>query len=255
LGQTYLETKNYDSAKSFFLQSLQYGKLFKVKYFLTYNAIDLSHLFFEQTQYDSSLTYAREALSYAEDNEPLGSMQAFDWLYKTYEKLNKQDSAFKYFRLAAIAKDSIFSMEKNRSIQAMEFQEKIRQQEIALEKEKSELLRKQNIQYVLIAFGLVVFFMLFLFLSRSIIIQPKIIEYLGVIVLLIVFEFFNLLLHPFLERVTHHSPLLILTGLVCIAAVLIPLHHRIEKWMIKRLVEKNKNIRLAATTKSMKSLN
>lgn len=249
LGQAYLAKNDFEIAKPFFLQSMYYSRMFDQEYFLTYNAIDLSHLFFETAQYDSSLAYAHIALYYARDNEPLGSMYAFEWLYKTYEILNNQDSAFKYFRLAIRAKDSIFSMEKTRSIQAMEFQEKIRLQEIALESKKAELRRMQNIQYALIALGLVVFIMLFLFLSHSVIIQPKFIEYLGVIGLLILFEFFNLLLHPFLERVTHHSPLLILLALVCIAGVLIPLHHRVEVWLIKKFVEKNKKNRLASAKK------
>lgn len=249
-GQSYIAKKNYEIAKPYLLQSLQYSKLFNQKYFMTYIAIDLSHLFFEQTQFDSSLAYAREALSYAGKNEPLGSMHAFELMYKNYEKLDRNDSAFKYFRMATIAKDSIFTTEKTRSIQIMDFQEKIRLQELAIENEKAELRRKQNLQYVLIALGIVVFIMLFLLLSQSIIIQPKIIKYLGVIVLLIVFEFFNLLLHPFLERITHHSPLLILAGLVFIASLLVPLHHRAEKLIIKKLLEKNNKIRLLTANKA-----
>jgi hypothetical protein len=70
-----------------------------------------------------------------------------------------------------------------------------------------------------------------------------------VIALLIVFEFLNLLLHPFLERITHHNPVLMLLSLVCIAALLVPLHHRLEKWAVRKLVEKNKRIRLAAEKK------
>jgi hypothetical protein len=70
-----------------------------------------------------------------------------------------------------------------------------------------------------------------------------------VIALLIVFEFLNLLLHPFLESITHHNPVLMLLALVCIAALLVPLHHRLEKWAAHKLVEKNKLIRLAVAKK------
>jgi hypothetical protein len=80
------------------------------------------------------------------------------------------------------------------------------------------------------------------------------IEFFGVVALLIVFEFLNLLLHPFLERVTHHSPILMLLALVCIAALLVPLHHRVEKWATAKLVEKNKKIRLAAAKKTIEQL-
>jgi hypothetical protein len=75
-----------------------------------------------------------------------------------------------------------------------------------------------------------------------------------VISLLLVFEFLNLLLHPFLEIVTHHSPILMLLALVCIAALLVPLHHRLEKWATTKLVEKNKKIRLAAAKKTIEQL-
>ena len=79
------------------------------------------------------------------------------------------------------------------------------------------------------------------------------IEFFGVVALLIVFEFLNLLLHPFLERITHHSPVLMLLALVCIAALLVLLHHKVEKWATSKLVEKNKQIRLAAAKKLFSS--
>ncbi|MBK7308277.1 MAG: hypothetical protein IPI88_15470 [Chitinophagaceae bacterium] len=120
----------------------------------------------------------------------------------------------------------------------MTFEEDLRQQEVAAEKLKEEEQRKQNIQYALIALGIIVLLTLYLLLSRSFITNTKLIEFFGVVALLIVFEFLNLLLHPFLERVTHHSPVLMLLALVCIAALLVPLHHKVEKGATLKLVEK-----------------
>ena len=121
-------------------------------------------------------------------------------------------------------------------------------------KKKAANSRKQNIQYAIIGIGIITFFMLFLLLSHSFIANEKVIRFLGVVALLIVFEFFNLLLHPFLERVTHHSPILMLLSLVCIASLLVPLHHKMEKWAINRLVEKNKKIRLAIAQRTIEQL-
>jgi len=45
-----------------------------------------------------------------------------------------------------------------------------------------------------------------------------------------------------------------LLGLVCIAALLVPLHHNAEKWVIAKLVEKNKKIRLADAKKTIEEL-
>jgi hypothetical protein len=52
-------------------------------------------------------------------------------------------------------KERVFSNEKINRLQTLEFNEQIRQQELASEKAKSEEERKQNIQYALIAIGLV----------------------------------------------------------------------------------------------------
>ncbi len=136
----------------------------------------------------------------------------------------------------------------------MTFENEVRQQELTQEKVKLEEQRKQNIQYALIALGIITFIILFLLLSRSFITNTKLITFFGVVALLIVFEFLNLLLHPFLERVTNHSPVLMLLALVCIAALLVPLHHRVEKWATTKLVEKNKQIRLAAAKRTIEEL-
>jgi len=45
-----------------------------------------------------------------------------------------------------------------------------------------------------------------------------------------------------------------LLALVCIAALLVPLHHRVEKWSTNKLVEKNKQIRLTAAKKTIQEL-
>jgi hypothetical protein len=72
--------------------------------------------------------------------------------------------------------------------------------------------------------------------------------------LLILFEFINLLIHPFLESVTHHSPVLMLLALVALASLLIPLHHRMEKWIKEKMTDKNKIIRLENARKTIEQL-
>jgi hypothetical protein len=85
------------------------------------------------------------------------------------------------------------------------------------ERLKSIEERTHNIQYTLIAIGIISFVILFLLLSHSTITNTRVITFLSILALLVVFEFLNLLLHPFLERVTHHSPLLMILELVCLA--------------------------------------
>ena len=72
--------------------------------------------------------------------------------------------------------------------------------------------------------------------------------------LLVVFEFIKLFIHPWLASFTHESPVLMLLALVLIAALLIPMHHKMEHIIKEKLVEKNKAIRLAKAKKTIQSL-
>jgi DMSO/TMAO reductase YedYZ heme-binding membrane subunit len=109
--------------------------------------------------------------------------------------------------------------------------------------------RKKDLQYAAIAIGIIGFTILFLLLSHSVIVNAKLIGFAGIVGLLVVFEFINLLLHPYLMHVTNESPFLMLLALVCIAALLVPVHHYLQKWITQKLVEKNKRIRLTTAKK------
>jgi hypothetical protein len=144
-------------------------------------------------------------------------------------------------------RDSIFSQQTFNKVQALAFNEELQSKAILEE-------RTENIQYALIALGIVVFITLFLLLSRTVMVNEKLISFFIILGLLIVFEFINLLIHPWLASVTGQSPALMLLALVIIAALLIPLHHRLEKWTKEKMIGKNKAIRLAAAKKTIDKL-
>ena len=205
-------------------------------------------------QRDSSIFYAKRALSViANTGFTNYKLNAAKLLLDNYRTSNV-DSAFKYSEIYRIENDSVFSAKAIQQTQLMTFENEKKQQELIKEKKIAEQHRKQNIQYAIIALGILTFIILFLALSRRHITNTKLIQFLGVVALLLVFEFLNLLLHPFLESITHHSPVLMLLTLVCIAALLIPLHHKLEKWATHKLVEKNKAIRLASAKKTIEEL-
>ena len=254
LGSVHSKLGNPLLAVGYFHMCIQMAEDSKRYRQLNFAYTGLAEHFQRMNGRDSSIFYLKKALA-AVQNTPFFfmSVKPAKMLAEFYEKSNC-DSTLKYANIYKIANDSVFSNKINQQIQVMTFDEELRQQEMASEKNKEEDQRKQNIQYALIAFGIISFIILFLLLSRSIITNTKLIEFLGVIALLIVFEFLNLILHPFLERVTNHSPVLMLLALVCIAALLVPLHHRLEKSATAKLVEKNKKIRLAAAKKTIQLL-
>lgn len=217
--------------------------------------LGIANVFAQGNNKDSALYYAKKTIVEGRQFSFLPEVLEATALAKNiYKKENGNDSAFFYQELMIEVQDSLFSQEKQKQIQNLTFDEKIRQQELELEKNKQAEERKQNIQYVVIALGLVSLVILFFLFSHSIVAHERLIKFLGILSLLILFEFINLLLHPWLAGITHHSAFLMLLFMVCIAALLIPLHHRLEKWITHRMVEKNKKIKLAAAKKTITKL-
>jgi tetratricopeptide (TPR) repeat protein len=254
LGSIQGKMGNSSLAISYFNMAIQEGLKTISSKILNWAYTAEAQYFHDINQNDSSVVYAKKAIDVVQHTAFSNySIKPSKLLLDIYRN-NNIDSAFKYSEMYRIANDSLFSAKTIQQTQLMTFEDELRQRELTTERLKVEEQRKQNIQYVLIALGIISFSILFLLLSRSFITNAKLIEFLGVLALLIVFEFVNLLLHPFLERVTNHTPVFMLSALVCIAALLIPLHHRVEKWSTAKLVEKNKKIRLADAKKTIAKL-
>jgi tetratricopeptide (TPR) repeat protein len=203
---------------------------------------------------DTAMAYAKKAIQ-AVQGTPFSTlvMKPAQLLMEVYRPTNV-DSAFKYSEMYRVANDSLYNFKAIQQTQLMTFEEEARQQQVQLAHAAEEVQRANNIQYALIALGIVAFILGFLIFSRSHVASAKVISFLCVVALLIVFEFLNLLLHPVIGSITHHSPVFMLAALVCIAALLIPLHHRLEKWATKLLVEKNAAKRLAHAKRTVAEL-
>lgn len=253
LGGVHSKMGNMDLALNFY----RMGTINAIRYNdsdeLLDNYLGIAKIFQKMGQTDSSISYAKKVLVNSQDLKGQVVVEAGKLLFKLYQNQNEKE-ATKYLSMAMDAKDSSFNAEKNLQIQNLLYNEQERQREIAAAELKDKAERKNNLQYAGMALGLITFIILFLLLSHSIIANQKLIRFLGVIALLIVFEFTNLFIHPYLSHATNDSPLIMLLVLVCIAALLVPVHHRMEKWISHRLVEKNKKIRLAAAKKTIANL-
>ncbi|MGC4036140.1 MAG: hypothetical protein QM764_09275 [Chitinophagaceae bacterium] len=188
------------------------------------------------------------------DNNNNVKVSAGGFLRQAFDSLHNTDSAYYYAKMKDAISDSIFNQNNINKIQAMAFNEQLRAMEENAKKADEAQERRQNIQYVLISLGIIIFITMFLLLSNSIIVNEKLISFFAILGLLVVFEFINLLIHPWLAHFTHESPVLMLLALVIIASLLIPLHHRIEHRIKAKMIEKNKAIRLAAAKKTIEKL-
>jgi tetratricopeptide (TPR) repeat protein len=255
LGRIHFATDQYPLALEYYRLSISGSKEAKSEYNLSRTFIDMAKVFEKLNQTDSILFYANQSLMLAQQKGFIKEAKiAAEFLSAYYHSKKNADSTLFYFGIAKAANDSLFSQQKQRQLQSLAFDEKLRQQELQAAEAKANEERKHNLQYAAIALAVVTFVIFFFLLSHSIIANQRLIKFLGILALLIVFEFLNLLLHPFLDRITNHQPVLMLLAMVCIAALLIPLHHKLEHWITHKMVEKNKKIRLAAAKKTIATL-
>ena len=254
LAENYITNKNFDLALPFLRKALLIAPK-ENPWSVAWTELDLAQAFRGLKSYDSAVYYAQHSNEISLRNSIKETLlKSYEVIYRVYEETHRADSANKYFRLTAVTKDSLYAIEKINVSQNINFQVQLRQQEIESEKEKAEEERKTNIQFAAIAIGLISFIILFLSLSQTIIVREKFIKFFGILGLLAVFEFINLYIHPYLSRITNNSPVFMLVILIVIGALLIPLHHRLEKWITKIMVEKNQRVRLTAAKKTIEQL-
>ncbi len=254
LGQIHEGLKNPELALTYYRLVLDDAKAKQSNRLLQRAFIRLAKFYKNSGVADSNFFYSKKAYD-------ISISEAISWviipaysLYDIYTKQNKTDSALKYLHIYISAKDSLTIIEEVQKMQSLGFEEDLRQKELAAEKKIAEEERNHNLQYAAIAVFLITFIILFLALSRSIIVKKKFIEFFAILGLLALFEFINLFIHPYLANITNHSPVLMLIILIAIGALLIPLHHKLEKWITKIMIEKNKKIRLEAANKTIANL-
>ncbi len=253
-GSIHAAMKNSTLALSYWKLALDESTRIKSPKFASIAYAAMADYFYANNQKDSAKYYATMAISSVKNTAfQTLSVGPAKLLLNIYRGANL-DSAFKYSEIYRTANDTLYNIKALQQAQLISVEEESRQGQLKLEEEQASEKQKENLQYTFIALGIVAFFMLFIIFSRKHITNTKVIEFLSVVSLLIVFEFLNLLVHPFLEKITHHSPLLMLLALVALAAMLIPLHHKLEHWAVNKLVEKNKQTRLAAAKKTIDEL-
>jgi len=211
--------------------------------------------FERNNQIDSAVYYGREAYYLSKKSVfRIDILKTSRLLSQLFKSKNQIDSAFKYQSIMLETQESMFSRDKISRMNMLKFNEQIRQKEIEFAKQHQEEMRVRRLQLTILAISIIAVIIVFLLLSRTIIASQRLIKFLGVVVLLISFEFIDQVLHPIIETFTNHAPSLMLLIMVSIASLLVPLHFKLEKWAIAKLIEKNNKIRLVAAKKTIQEL-
>jgi two-component system, NtrC family, sensor kinase len=100
----------------------------------------MAKLFQKEGRFDSALVYARQALSYFQNNKP--SVQSWGensdtyiaeispLVAELYQANNQPDSAYKYLHLSVTLKDSLYNTDRIRQFQTLGFNEAVRRQQL-----------------------------------------------------------------------------------------------------------------------------
>ena len=179
---------------------------------------------------------------------------AADIVQQAFRAMGQGDSAYTYLYRMVWLQDSLTNVNNLYKVQGMAFEQELKENENARLKAEELAARSHNIQFGIIALIVITLGIFLLVFSRTAVVGAKAIKNLSLIALLLFFEFINLLLHPFLDRITNHSPILMLLCMAAIAGLLIPLHHRMEKLITNMLVSKNNRVRLEAARRTIEEL-
>jgi ABC-type uncharacterized transport system fused permease/ATPase subunit len=158
-------------------------------------------------------------------------------LSQQYDLIKKTDSAYKYNKLASATKDSMHIEEQMKEVQSLKYKEQSYQQDQEIKKAAEKKERKDNLQFLGIAIFIITLFAVLILLSRRKS-KPRALQYLGLVGLLLLFEFVTIFLHPFIAKFSSYTPVFILIISVAVAFLLAPIHTRLTDWVQNKLGRK-----------------
>ena len=255
LGAAYAAKGERQLAEVHFARAIEVADAFHVMIPLYGSLVARGQMELEAGDLAAAIADGHRALLVSSDGGNLeGQVGASDLLRRAYKASGEADSAYHYFELRVLYADSLINATNLNKLQNMAFAQELKEQEDAKLKAEEMAARSRNIQFGIIALIVITLGIFLLIFSRTAVVGAKAIKNLSLIALLLFFEFINLLLHPFLDRITNHSPILMLLCMAAIAGLLIPLHHRMEKLITNMLVSKNNRVRLEAARRTIEEL-
>ncbi len=235
LGHSYLKLGSYELCLQSYTSALAYLEEANNDEIFSEAALGLAGLYRKLHRADSSEYFAKLSLQKARQGGfNSAELQAAAFLADHFQSAKRIDSAFAYVSFLKTLNDSVNSKSRIRESQIITTNEQFRQTELEEARKQAQKKRMQQLQMLMIGIFIPGIFLLTLILSR-VRVHPRFVRLLGVLSLLFLFEYLTLLLHPMVARITHHTPLLEILIFVGVAALLIPLHHRLEHWLIHKL--------------------
>ncbi len=240
LANAFAKNNQIDSALKYYKRGLPFLEKTNTYHTICESYNGMSELMKKTNNIDSAIYYAKASATLAQKMKLNNYyLKSCNLLSQEFAVTNRFDSAYYYQSEAMLLKDSVFNDEKAKQLQLLTMKEEIRQKDIAeaAAKEKENFNRKLQ----LLAIGLLipVFFFITILLSKRKV-KTRVVEFTGILSLLILFEYITLLIHPAIENFTNGTPIYEIVIFIIIAAILTPAHHHTERWLIDKLTIQNK---------------
>ncbi len=159
--------KNAEAAR-FFRQALASNRLINDAEHMCGDYLDLAGLYHKGKQQDSAEYYAKKALETAESGHfEQQALEAGKVLSTYYDEDHNLPDAYKYFKLATAAKDSMYSQDKVKQLLSLDFDEKMRQQELQVAQREAQKEAQNKLRTYILSGGLGVLLLLALIFWRN----------------------------------------------------------------------------------------
>lgn len=156
-------------------------------------------------------------------------------LESSYVQNSDYKNAYKYAVLNKVLSDSLNNMSKNDQLLIMEIDHETRLRDQTTELEKQLTLRRHYLQYTAITIIMIGVFIVLLMLG-SLKVPEWIIKMLGFFSFIFLFEFIILISDNKINVITHEEPWKIILIKIFLIAILLPMHHWIERRVIAFLL-------------------
>jgi hypothetical protein len=152
-----------------------------------------------------------------------------------YAREGDYKNALNYAVMNKVLNDSMDNMSKKDQLLIMEIDHETRQRDLVAEQEKQSTTRRHYLQYSAMTIGILTVFVILIMLG-SLKVPEWIIRTLGFFSFIFLFEFIILLADQQIHEITHGEPWKVLLIKIFLIAILLPLHHSIEKRVITYLL-------------------
>lgn len=164
LGEVEIERGNKPVALKYLRNAVKHSIVAEDPEMLSISYLSTSKLYHKFAQQDSAEYYARKALETATagkyEQDVLNAGKA---LYTYYDEDHNVPEAYRYYKLATGARDSLYSQDREKQLLSLDFEEKQRQQEIA----DAQLQYRDQVRMYVFITGLVILALLVFIFWRN----------------------------------------------------------------------------------------